>query len=144
MLNPPWTPVPLTGTTSGDPDALLVMLTDPLIAAEAVGANTTLKLVDADAAKVIGNAMPLTETPAPLKAIVEICTEVVPVLVSVTFCVALLPTATLPKLTVVGFACNCPGAVEDPVPSRLMMVVGFTGSLLVIVTFPVVSPEAVG
>jgi hypothetical protein len=57
--------------TRGEPEALLVTMIDPVIAPEAVGANATVKVVEADAAKVTGREIPLTDTPVPLAEMVE-------------------------------------------------------------------------
>lgn len=70
----------------------------------------------------------------------EIATLPVPVFVSVTDIKELLPTATLPKLTEVGFALKC-GCV--PTPTRSNVSVGFD-ALLVMVTAPVALPVEVG
>jgi hypothetical protein len=58
--------------------------------------------------------------------------------------VALLPVLTLPKLTEVGFACNCPNVALDPVPAKATVVVGLTGSLLVMDNVAAAAPAAVG
>jgi hypothetical protein len=53
------------------------------------------------------------------------------------------PSATLPKLKLVGFSVNCPTAVVDPVPVNAI-VEGDAGSLLVIVILPVSFCAAIG
>jgi hypothetical protein len=58
--------------------------------------------------------------------------------------VPLLPTDTLPKLREVGLSRSCPEAAVDPVPSNVTVMVGFVGSLLVMVKLPVTAPAAVG
>jgi len=58
--------------------------------------------------------------------------------------VALLPVLTLPKLTEAGFACNCPNVALDPVPAKATVVVGLTGSLLVMDNVAAAAPAAVG
>ena len=88
--------------------------------------------------------IPFVETPAPFTLMVETWTAAAPLFVSVTCCVALLPTATFPKLTAAGFACSCPEPEEEPVPSKLITTVGFDESLLVMLTLPVAPPAAVG
>ena len=74
----------------------------------------------------------------------EIFTAAFPVFVTTTFCPELLPTAIVPNATLVGDAVNWPVAVEVPEPDNATVSVGFVGSLLVIVTLPVLDPAAVG
>ncbi len=64
---------------------------------------------------------PITVKPAPVKAAEAIVTVPNPVLVTVKLCVALLPTATLPKLTLVtlGESIPAPGS-EDCVFAELV------------------------
>ncbi len=62
-----------------------------------------------------------------------------PVLVSVTVCMALLPTVTLPKLRLAGLAVSC-GVAATPVP-LIAMVVGEAGALLTKDT-PPLTPSA--
>ena len=56
----------------------------------------------------------------------------------------MLPAETFEKLKLVGFAVNCPAGVVEPVPVSETVVVGFVGSLLVIVMLPGTAPAAVG
>jgi hypothetical protein len=93
---------------------------------------------------VAGAVSPLTVNPAPLGAIWETCTAAFPELVSVTCCVELPPTATLPKLRLVGLAVNCPVGAVPPVPLNGIFNVGFVGSLLTTAMLPLAAPEAVG
>ena len=50
-----------------------------------------------------------------------------PVLVSVTLCVCLLPTVTLPKASLLGFTASCPSLM--PVPDKLIFVMAVEASL---------------
>ena len=67
--------------------------------------------------------------------------DVAPVLVSLSVRDELLPTTTLPKLTLVGLAVIAPGAT--PVPERGIVNVGFV-AFEVIVTVPLALPPVVG
>jgi hypothetical protein len=79
--------------------------------------------------------------PVPVMLLPVIETAPVPVLVSVTVVGALLlPTATLPKLRLVGLALSAPAV---PVPLRAI-VRGEFGSVLVIDTLPLSLPAVVG
>ena len=62
-------------------------------------------------------------------------------LVTVSDKVSLLPTVTLPKLWLVGFAPSVPGAI--PVPDKGTVRVGF-GAFEVIVTVPLALPADAG
>ena len=92
-------PAPVSGMTRGELAALLVTVTPPERLPVVVGANATLKEVDCPAARVTGSAKPLALNPAPLAAICETDTLLLPVFVRVTFCVALVGVVTLPKPT---------------------------------------------
>ena len=142
--NPACTPVPFTGIVRGDPLASLVTVTLPVALPAAVGANTMFNVAVDEGFKVAGVVMPFTVKPVPVAAIFEICTAALPVFVRTTCCVELEPVATLPKLTEVGFACNWPTGVVEPVPLKFTIALGVFGSLLVIVTLPLAAPEAVG
>src|SRR5205807_1574035 len=74
------------------PDALLV----------AVGANCTLKVLDCPAARVSGKVSPLMLEPAPVTGYCAMVRLAPPEFVKVRFCTAVLPTSTLPKLTLGG------------------------------------------
>ena len=98
------TPVPLRAMVAGEFVALLVTVTPPLKLPLAVGANATLNEVDCPALSVMGIDIPLTVKPVPVTLSFESDTLPVPVFVSVTAFVALVPAATLPKLNEVGEA----------------------------------------
>ena len=128
---------------SGDPLALLTTVMLPVAAPVAAGANFTLSVAVPDGSSVIGGVTPLTLKPLPAAAMLVICTAVVPVLLRIIFCEALLPVDTVPKLKIVGFATNCPVAVVDPVPLRAI-VSGDPLALLATVMLPVIFPAVVG
>jgi hypothetical protein len=96
--------VPLTVITVGELCALLFSETFPDILATEVGANCTAKLVDCPGFKVTGKVKPLKLKPAPLTLPCEMLKLAVPELVRITLCEALVPTATVPKLTLPGAA----------------------------------------
>jgi len=95
-------PVPLSRIASGEPGALLVIETLPVVVPAVVGANFAVNEVLCPAFNVVAES-PLMLNPAPDAEPDEIATLPVPVLVSVTDINELLPTAKLPKLTTVGF-----------------------------------------
>src|SRR5262245_46568907 len=80
-------------------------------------------------------------TPAPVGVACEMVTLAVPA-VTVTFCVALLPTVTLPKLSEVGLAASVPAGFA-PLPLR-ETTVGELEALLDNDRLPVTLPAAVG
>jgi hypothetical protein len=71
-----------------------------------VGAKVTLKVVLCPAVKVSVGVRPLVLNSAPVTVTLEIVTFEFPVFVRVTGNVLLLPTLTLPKLRLVGFAAS--------------------------------------
>jgi hypothetical protein len=91
-------PVPLNASTVGDPDALLVIDTLPGALPVAVGANVTVKVLLASGLIVAG-AVRLIVYPGPVMLAAVMFRAALPELVSVTVCVALLPTLTLLKAT---------------------------------------------
>src|SRR5713226_9305325 len=108
--------------------ALLTTETLPVPAPEAVGAKTTLKLAACPAAKVSGGVRPLSLKPLPETVIWEMLTLELPELVSVTVCVALLPTVTFPKLRLVGLAVRMEVGAT-PLPLRVIVVGELEASL---------------
>jgi hypothetical protein len=104
--SPVWTASPVKLTVSGDPGASLVTLRVPVAFPEAIGANFTLSVAVCDGARVVGTLIPLTLKPLPAAVMLPTCTAAWPEFVSVRFCEALLPTATLEKAKLAGFAVN--------------------------------------
>lgn len=109
-------PVPLTAMVRGEPLASLVMVTLPVTLPVEAGEKVTVRVAACDALIVTGLDTPLELKPVPPDVIVEIWTAAVPVFVSVICFAELLPEATLPKLRLVGLACNWPTAALDPEP----------------------------
>lgn len=131
--------VPLSPILSGDPGALLVTETEPVSLPEAVGANVTVNEVVAPGFSVPA-VKPLSENPVPEALAAETETDAVPVFVSVTEVDFVLPTRTLPKLTLDGLAERAPCV---PVPLSAMETVGFD-ALDEIVMLPDWLPVVVG
>jgi hypothetical protein len=78
-------------------EALLAIVTEPDTAPAAVGANVACSAVDCPAAIVTGAANPLMLNAAPAKLTCETAISLDPELVSVTACVLLPFTSTVPK-----------------------------------------------
>ena len=76
------TPVPLKGTFTGEPEALLVIASEPVTVAAVVGAYCTLKFVACEGARFNGKLKPLTLKPAPLTPACEIVRVAVPLLLT--------------------------------------------------------------
>lgn len=121
-------------------EALLVTVSEPVTLPEAVGAKMALQLADCPAASVRGRVRPLILKPVPLVVAAESVTLAVPVLVIVTFCVALLPRLTLPKLMLAGEAETCS---VTPAPLRAT-VAGELLALLATLMAPVEAPVTAG
>src|SRR2546425_5341213 len=86
----------------GELGALLTSERLPDTLPVAVGANCTLKVLDCPAPRVSGNVSPLMLKPAPVKLPCAMVKLALPELVKVRFCTPVLPTSTLPKLTLGG------------------------------------------
>ena len=134
-------PVPESGMVSVGFDAFEVIVTVPVKLFAVPGANLTLKVVLAPAARVSGVVIPLRVNPVPLAAAAEIVTLEPPVFVIFSVNDWLLPTVTLPKLRLAGLGDRDPA--ESPVPDRGMLRVGFV-PFDVIVTVPLALPAAEG
>jgi len=135
-------PVPDSAIDAGEPLALLVTVTVPVALPAAVGLNTMPKVSDCEALSVTGTPAPEREKPVPPTAICEICTSELPVLVIVSFCVLLVPSSTLPKLTLLLLNERvCVAATPDPLK---VTTAGEPGALLTIVILPVADPVEAG
>src|SRR6266566_2903572 len=91
----PSTPVPLRATDCGLPDALSVIVTLALRLPVAVGVKVTLMVQEAPAASVLellGHVLVWAKSPAlvPVRAMLLMVRDPVPLLVSVTVCAALV------------------------------------------------------
>ena len=99
----PVCPVPERPITSGDPGAVLVIETVPLVLPAAVGPNVTVNVAVPPGVSVCGDSV-LMLKPVPLALAALIDRFAVPEFVSVTFTDAVLPTRMLPKLMLEGLA----------------------------------------
>jgi hypothetical protein len=113
----------------GELEALLKLVMVPERLPVVVGAKITLKDVDWPAARDKGTVMPVAEKELPATLTWEMETAELPVFVNVTFCVAMLPVLTVPKLRVVGEA-EMVRLGKTPVPER-DTVSGDVGALLI-------------
>ncbi len=100
-------PEPLRLIFSGEPGALLVTEMVPVALPAEAGENSTVNEV-APFGFTVPVVKPLVENPVPDSLAAETETGAVPVLVSVTETDPLLPTSTLPKLMLEGFAESAP------------------------------------
>jgi len=80
--------------------------------------------------------------PGPEGLICEIVTFTFPVLLIAMACVLLLPTLTLLKFVLAGFAVSCASGVAAPVPVRAKIFVEL--KVLINDTLPLAGPEVVG
>jgi len=136
------TPVPVTVIVAGELVAVLVTVTLPEKLLVAVGAKVTLNEADCPAERVSGSPMPVTVNPLPLMVFCEIVTPELPVLVSVTLFVVLVPVVKLPKLSEVGDAVSC-RVGETAVPERATPYEEF-GELFTSVSVPGKLPAEAG
>jgi hypothetical protein len=137
----PCTPVPLNAIVAGEPGALLLIEMLPVTLPADVGANFTGTVTLAPAL-IVCAPNPVKLNPVPEGVALVMLRAPLPDFVRVTFCEALLPTATLPNGTLVGLIVSC-GCVCVPLPLRAI-VSGDPGALLVIEILPVAAPVVVG
>jgi hypothetical protein len=97
-------PVPLMAMVSGEFGALLTMEMVPLALPPVVGANWAVNEVLWPAPRLSGVEIPVMVKPEPEAAACETVKEAEPLLVKVTVCEPLLPTATEPKVMFDGLA----------------------------------------
>jgi hypothetical protein len=95
-------PLPVREATVGELCALLLIETLPDALPAAVGANCALKELDCPGARDNGKVNPLIPKPAPVTLPCERFRLAVPELVRVTVWAFAVPTATFPKLTLLG------------------------------------------
>lgn len=104
-------PVPESATLSGEFAASETTARMPLAEPAAAGVKVAVKLTLWAGARVMGKVSPEMENPAETFAC-EIVTGDPPVFVNASHRLAVLPTCTLPKARLLGFALSVPG--EDP------------------------------
>jgi len=121
---------------------LLVTVALPFTAPGEPGSNDTVKVAVWLGVSVNPDCTPETLKPVPAAPTLEIVTFEFPVFVSVTFCEALVPSFTLPKLTLELLALNVRVATV-PVPVKLI-VSGEFGALLTREIDPETLPEELG
>jgi hypothetical protein len=133
-------PVPFNAIAIGEPGALLAIEMLP----PALPAEDGVKLAEKPrlwpALSVRGVDMPAMAKPVPEALADEIVTLALPVFVRVIGCNPLLPTATLPKLTLAELAVSFPWT---PIPLSAM-VAGGPGALLLTEMLPELLPAAAG
>jgi hypothetical protein len=118
-----------------------VMLTLPVAAPLAVGEKRTAKEVLCPAVNVKGKDKPFKLNPAPLAVAAEMVRLDPPVLARVSDKFALLPTCTLPKARVVGFAVS--ELAATPVPESEMLS-GELDASETMLNAPLAAPALVG
>ncbi len=143
-VKPAWAPVPLTLIFAGEFAASLTIVIDPVMLPRLVGANETVSATFCDGLIVVGVGTPLVVKPAPAEVTLEIFAAAFPVFVKMICFSADVPVATVPKLRLAVFAVNWPVVAVVPLPLRETPIVGFVGSLLVMLRVPVALPAAVG
>jgi len=112
--------VPANDSAVGEFAALLRNEMLPEAEPEVCGAKVTLKEALCPAVSVTGKVIPLIENPSPFQFPEETVTAEVAA-VSFSVSVALLPKATLPKLTVAAETESAPGALL-PLPLALLFI----------------------
>lgn len=135
-------PMPEREIASGELVALLVTASVPVSLPAVAGAKVALTVVAWPGASVSGRAMGDTEYPAPFSLIREIVTLEFPLLVMVTLCAVLPPTARLPKLSALVEA-ESRNVCAIPVPPKATTV-GEPGALLTKVRLPERVPAVAG
>jgi hypothetical protein len=137
-----WTPDPDIDRLVGEFVAVLAIVTLPVTLPADVGAKVTVSAIDCPAVSVCADVTPVVLKPAPDIVTCEIVTLEFPEFVSVTFCELVLPTVTLLKLRLVGFAVTW-SVAATPAPLSAMAV-GDVGALFANDRLPVTLPEAEG
>lgn len=134
-------PVPVRGMVKVGLEPFEVTVTLPLALPADSGAKVTLKVALCPAVSAAGVEIPLTVNPVPLLPTCEMVTVDPPVFVTVSDNACLLPTVTVPKLRLVGFAPTAPSATPVPDIGRDS---GELGASEVIVTLPLALPAVGG
>ena len=144
----PGVPVPVSVTVCGLPVALSVNAIVPLRVPVAVGLNEIWNVHGSASTAMLGHCPSVAPAKSPDIAMLVKVTIVLPVLFTVTVCVALVvPTAWLPNVNVVGEISSVPPVAGAPVPVSVIVVVcgaALPTLVYVTVTVPVSVPVAVG
>ena len=101
-------PLPLNAMVYVESAALLLIVMVPVALPATVGPNATVKFKVFVGASVNGVEIPLNLNPVPLTVALEIVKLAAPVFFSCTVCEFVVPSATLPKLTLDGVVVNVP------------------------------------
>jgi hypothetical protein len=109
-------PVPLSAIDSGEFEASLVTVSVPFAAPRAVGANCTCTVVLCPTGTEGEGLPPITVKPVPVISADAMFTAAVPVFVTVTLCVVVLPTFTFPNATVAELGDKIPACGSPVVP----------------------------
>jgi hypothetical protein len=132
-------PDPVQFAVSAVLEALVVTLSVPDSVALVVGLNVSVALALAPAANVEGTVNPDIVTPDPVTLAFEIVALPLPEFVIFTVCVAVAPSATLPKFTA---SVESSTPLVKPCPFSGIVVVA-SSAVLAIVTAPAEAPAAV-
>lgn len=136
------TPVPVRVIVAGEPEALLVTVTDPFAPPATLGLKLIETVKVCPGVRVTGVPAPPTPKPAPFALTCEICTLEFPVFVMTTLCEDVPPAFTFPKLRLV--LLNESDFVEAmPVPLKARTA-GEFGAVLTIDTPPDTAPAKEG
>jgi hypothetical protein len=134
-------PVPERAILSGEFDAFDTTERPPLTAPALAGAKVAVKVTLWFAVRVRGKVNPLIEKAVPVKFACEMVSVDPPELVSVSDKFARLPTCTLPKARLVGFAVS--ESAARPVPESGMLS-GELGALETMLNAPLAAPALAG
>ena len=118
-------PEPLRGICAGEFGALLAMISEPVTLPVAAGAKLTVKVLILPGLMLKGRVTTLRPEPVPVAVAWEMVRVAVPVLERVTAWVLVVPTATFPKLTLVGAG---ESAACTPKPLRAKVIGEFDAS----------------
>jgi hypothetical protein len=134
------TPLPLSGTASGERGALLPKLTVPVALPATPGEKRTVNATEWPGNTVAGKVGPMMLNPVPLTNACETIKLAFPESPRVSVWVFDTPAATLPKLTLAGTTeiCGC-----NPTPVRATVKLGLL-ALLATFTLPLDIPMMVG
>ena len=111
------TPVPLNAIVPGELDALLTSEMLPVTLPADCGSNCALNVMLCPGGSVTGTESPPMVKPAPETWACEIVRLALPEFVKRMVCELVVPSDTLPKLTLLGFMLICP--LWDPAPLPL-------------------------
>jgi hypothetical protein len=137
--------VPLNVTTDVLPvDELLLIVSWPLAVPVVVGSNCTCSVKDCVGFNVAGKLPPTIVKPAPIITAEFTVTGEVPVDVSVSACVVVVFTVTLPKLSVAALIVSWGLGAAVLVPLNVTTAVLPVEELLLIVSWPLAVPVVVG